>query len=104
MPGPARVLPMQSGAPPAGDEALVRRAAGGDRGAFGQLYERYARVVHGVLLARVPSVDAEDLVQEVFMSAMNKLHMLTQPAAFPGWLVTIARHRAVDYHRVNRHD
>jgi RNA polymerase sigma-70 factor (ECF subfamily) len=95
---------MPGRAPAAGDEALVRRAAGGDRGAFGQLYERYARVVHGVLLARVPASDAEDLVQEVFMSAMNKLHLLAQPAAFPGWLTAIARNRAVDYHRANRHD
>jgi RNA polymerase sigma-70 factor (ECF subfamily) len=95
---------MQSGAPDAGDEALVRRAAAGDRGAFGELYQRYARVVHGVLLARVPPADAEDLVQEVFMSAMKKLGALAAPAAFPGWIVTIARNRAVDYHRANRHE
>jgi RNA polymerase sigma-70 factor (ECF subfamily) len=68
------------------------------------LYERYARVVHGVLLARVPRADAEDLVQEVFMSAMNKLHLLTQPASFPGWLAAIARNRAVDFHRANRRE
>ena len=102
--GSARAIPMQSGAPAAGDEALVQRAAGGDRTAFGELYERYARVIHGVLLARVPAADAEDLVQEVFIRAMKKLHALAAPSAFPGWLIAIARNRAVDYHRANRRE
>src|SRR5258707_313483 len=35
------------------DEALVRAAQGGDRAAFGRLYQRYVRMVHAVLLARV---------------------------------------------------
>ncbi|HET8549073.1 MAG TPA: sigma-70 family RNA polymerase sigma factor [Bryobacteraceae bacterium] len=100
----ARAFPiaMQNGAPCTGEEALVRRAAAGDRGAFGELYERYSRVVHGVILARLRPADAEDLVQEVFMTAMRKLHTLAQPAAFPAWLITIARHHAIDYYRSNR--
>jgi RNA polymerase sigma-70 factor, ECF subfamily len=100
----ATAITMSSGAPPASDEALVWRARAGDRSAFGELYERYARIVHGVLLARIRAADAEDLVQEVFMSAMRKLHTLAEPGAFPGWLVTIARHRAVDYYRANRRE
>ena len=36
------------------DESLIAAAAQGDRGAFGELYSRYARMVHGILLARVP--------------------------------------------------
>ena len=51
------------------DDVLVCAAAEGDRGAFGELYVRYARMVHGILLARVPPGEAEDLVQEVFLSA-----------------------------------
>ena len=34
--------------------SLVAAAREGDRGAFGRLYERYARMVHGILLGRVP--------------------------------------------------
>ena len=45
------------------DDGLIRAAAEGDRSAFGELYLRYARMVHGILLARVPAGDAEDLVQ-----------------------------------------
>jgi RNA polymerase sigma-70 factor (ECF subfamily) len=85
-----------------GDDALIRAAAGGNREAFGTLYVRYARMVHGILLARVPPGDAEDLVQDVFMAALRRLHELRTPAAFRGWLAAIARHRAVDYFRDNR--
>ena len=82
-----------------GDDALVRAAAEGDRTAFGELYVRYARMVHGILLARVPPGDAEDLVQEVFLSAMKQLHGLRTAAAFRGWLGSIARNRAMDHYR-----
>jgi RNA polymerase sigma-70 factor (ECF subfamily) len=84
------------------DDQLVRAAAAGDRAAFGELYLRYARMVHGILLARVPQIVAEDLVQDVFLAAMKQLHGLRTGAAFRGWLVTIARHRATDYFRQAR--
>ena len=79
--------------------ALVDSARGGDRSAFGILYRLFSPMVHGVLLARVQYCDAEDLVQEVFLSALRQLHSLRKPTAFPGWLATIARNRANDYHR-----
>lgn len=79
--------------------ALVRAAQGGDRSAFGTLYERYARMVHGILLAHVSYTDAEDLVQDVFVRAMQQLRSLRDPAAFGGWLGSIARRLAVDVHR-----
>jgi RNA polymerase sigma-70 factor, ECF subfamily len=85
-----------TGAP---EQALVRAARGGDRAAFGALYGRYARMVHGVLLARVPLAHVEDLVQDVFLVALSRVHTLRDPAAFAGWLATIARNRAVDHLR-----
>ncbi len=81
------------------DARLVRSAQGGDASAFARLYERYARVVHGILLARVPRVDVEDLVQDVFVSAWQRLDSLRDPAAFGGWLAMITRNRATDSHR-----
>src|SRR3954469_15349816 len=84
------------------DDALIAAAAQGDRGAFGELYSRYARMVHGILLARVPPADAEDLVQDVFMSAMRQLRVLRTAAAFRGWLGAIARNRAMDYFRESK--
>ena len=89
---------------PAEDDVLIRAAANGDRTAFGELYVRYARMVHGILLVRVPPCDAEDLVQEVFLSAMRQLGGLRTAAAFRGWLGAIARHRAIDYFRSRKQD
>ena len=83
----------------ADDGRLARAAQQGDESAFGELYERYARRIHGLLLARVPRVDVDDLVQDVFLTAWNRLAALKEPAAFGGWLTTIARNRAVDFHR-----
>lgn len=81
---------------------LVRAARGGDRDAFGALYRRYARMVHGVLLTRVPRHAVDDLVQDVFLQALGRLHTLRDAAAFPGWLAAIARNRAVDHLRGSR--
>src|SRR5215510_6114760 len=85
------------------DDSLIQAAVLGDRGAFGELYVKYARMVHGILLARVPPGEAEDLVQDVFMSAMRQLRGLRTAYAFRGWLGAIARNRAIDYFRDARH-
>jgi RNA polymerase sigma-70 factor (ECF subfamily) len=81
------------------DAALVSAAREGDRAAFGMLYARFARMVHGILLARVPRDDVDDLVQDVFLRALPKLHSLRDDTRFGGWLAAIARNRAADYHR-----
>lgn len=56
-------------------------------------------MVHGLLLARVPAPEVADLVQDVFLQAMRRLHTLREPAAFGGWLAMIARNRATDFFR-----
>jgi RNA polymerase sigma-70 factor (ECF subfamily) len=78
---------------------LVSAARNGDRDAFGQLYQQYGRMVHGVLLARVPRGQVEDLVQDVFLLALKRLESLRDPERFGGWLAMIARNRATDFHR-----
>jgi RNA polymerase sigma-70 factor (ECF subfamily) len=81
------------------DGQLVRSALAGDAAGFTRLYERYARVVHGLLLARVARDEVDDLVQDVFLSAWRRLDDLRDPAAFGGWIAMIARNRATDFHR-----
>ena len=81
------------------DDSLVSAARAGDRAAFGRLYDRYARMVHGILLARVPPREVDDLVQEVFLAAMRQLHTLREVSRFGAWLGTITRNRANDYFR-----
>lgn len=63
------------------------------------LYERFAPAVHGCLLARVHPQDAEDLMHDSFARAFEQLRRLREPAAFPGWLLQIARNLALSWHR-----
>ncbi len=84
---------------PENDAELVRAARHGNRTAFGCLYDRYARMVHGILLALVPYGEVDDLVQDVFLTAMRQLPTLRDDSAFGGWLAMIARNRAYDHHR-----
>lgn len=81
---------------------LVTAALEGDRDGFGQLYARYAPLVHGILLARVPRAEVDDLVQDIFLHAFKKLNTLRDRAAFGPWIAMIARNRAVDFHRRSR--
>jgi RNA polymerase sigma-70 factor, ECF subfamily len=83
----------------AGDATLVAAARQGDRQAFAHLYSQYVRMVHGILLARVPHGEVDDLVQDVFLVAMRRLPSLRDDAAFGAWLAMIARNRANDFHR-----
>lgn len=78
---------------------LVERARAGNRDAFEALYHRYAGMVHGLVLARVDRADVDDLVQDVFVTVIRRLDTLREAAAFPGWLASIARNRAIDHLR-----
>jgi RNA polymerase sigma-70 factor (ECF subfamily) len=80
----------------------IRAVAGGDREAFSCLYADYSRMVHAVILGRVPRRDVDDLVQDVFLTAYTRIRELRDPAAFGGWIASIARNRATDYLRQSR--
>ena len=81
---------------------LVEAARQGDHAAFHELYRSYARMVHGVVLARVPHHAVEDLVQDVFLHAYRELPRLRDPAAIGGWLAAIARNLSRDHFRRSR--
>jgi RNA polymerase sigma-70 factor (ECF subfamily) len=82
--------------------ATIRAVAAGDQDAFARLYADHVRMVHAILLGRVPRRDVDDLVQEVFLAAYTRIRELREPAAFGGWIATIARNRATDYLRQTR--
>lgn len=84
------------------EAAVVVAAREGDRSAFAGLYSRYARMVHGILLARVPANEAEDLVQDVFLKALPRIGSLRDATRFGPWLAAITRNCANDYYRRNR--
>ena len=84
------------------DALLVESVRGGDRDAFGKLYNLYAPMVHGILLARVPRSEVDDLVQDIFLVALKRLNTLRQAGSFGPWVAMIARNRAMDFYRQSR--
>jgi RNA polymerase sigma-70 factor (ECF subfamily) len=84
---------------PSPESLLINAVLAGNHDKFGRLYELYAPLVHGVLLARLPRNEVEDMVQDIFLHALKKLHTLRDPAAFGPWIAMIARNRAMDFHR-----
>lgn len=78
---------------------LVERIIEGDEEAFRELYKMFAPLVHGIILARVPRDEVDDLAQEVFLLAYKNLRALRDRNAVGGWLAMIARNRAFEFHR-----
>ncbi len=73
------------------DAKLVRRTLNGDASAFGQLYDRYAERVFRLLVRlSADRTQAEDLTQEVFITAYRSLGNWQARGAFPSWLCGIA--------------
>ena len=74
------------------DADRVRAALAGDPAAFGDLYDRYARVIRAVCHDATGNLaEAQDLSQEVFLRAYRNLATLRDAERFAGWLVGIAR-------------
>ena len=73
--------------------ALVELAKGGDREAFGQLYDAYVDTVHRYLFVRVGQrALAEDLTSETFLRALRRIDSFTwQGKDIAAWFITIAR-------------
>ena len=82
--------------------AEVEAAKQGDRAAFSKLHREFGAMVHGLLLARVDPATADDLTQDVFLLAWQRIDRLHEPRAWPAWLATIARNRALDHVRAAR--
>jgi RNA polymerase sigma-70 factor (ECF subfamily) len=91
-----------SHAPAPPDADLVARCLGGDADAFDVLVRRYYRaafsVAFGVLGNRH---DAEDVVQDAFVKALDRLEDCREPSKFVQWLMMIVRNRALS-HRTYR--
>jgi RNA polymerase sigma-70 factor, ECF subfamily len=76
---------------------LVRAAQEGDRNAFGELFERYRFQIVALAKRRVGDNDeAEELAQDVFIKAMEKIDQLRVPEAFGGWLRQIVHRMAIN--------
>jgi RNA polymerase sigma factor (sigma-70 family) len=82
----------------ASDAQLVARCRAGDQQAWEALVDRYARYVHAIVVRvyRLDSHDAEDVFQEVFARAFERLDTLRDGDALRPWIAQTARNCAVD--------
>ena len=66
---------------------IVRKAIDGDESSYKSLYSKYAKAMYNICLRHLNSKeDAEDVVQESFITAFKKLKELKDPSTFGGWL------------------
>ena len=90
---------------PLGDAVLVRRVTTGDRRAFGDLYDRYVRMVRIVVAsASQDSAVIDDLTQEVFLRAYQRLDRLRDSDGFKSWLFGVAKNVAREHRRKKSRD
>jgi RNA polymerase sigma-70 factor (ECF subfamily) len=81
---------------PADDAGLLRRAQQGDYLAFADLTDRYAPQLLRFVRRLVGDGEAEDLVQDVFVTLFTHLHQIDPPEKLRPWLFRCARNRAYD--------
>lgn len=77
------------------DAMLVLRARSGDSSAMDVLFRRHGRAVLGLALRLMGrQQDADDVAQEAFVTALDEINALREPAAFKGWLLQITVRQA----------
>jgi RNA polymerase sigma-70 factor (ECF subfamily) len=82
------------------DKMLIRTVVAGEKAAYEELYDRYAPLVRAVCYDTTGSIaDAQDLAQDVFLRAYERLERLRDPDRFGNWLVGIARLRCKEWQR-----
>ena len=86
------------------DRRIVRRMAAGDHVALGELYDRHARLLFSLALRMLRErSDAEDVLQETFSQVWRQANRFEAArGTVVGWLVTVARSRALDRLRQRR--
>jgi RNA polymerase sigma factor (sigma-70 family) len=98
----ALLAPVSSdeGAADATDHRLVAKVRRGDDRAFELLYHRYHRRIHAYILGMVKDHGrAEDVTQEVFVSALRRMRATERPIAFKPWIYEIAKNACIDAFR-----
>ena len=88
--------PLEPGAP--SDLDLMQAIQGEDPDALAQLYDRYNGILKALILRVVHNeAEADDLLQEIFMEIWNQAKNFSAQKGKPlGWMVTLARRRAID--------
>jgi RNA polymerase sigma factor (sigma-70 family) len=85
------------------DAQLVARCRAGDEEAWRELVDRFSRYVYAIAVQgfRLNASDAEDVFQEVFARAYERLHDLRDDDAIKPWLAQLTRRLCIDSHRAS---
>jgi RNA polymerase sigma factor (sigma-70 family) len=86
--------------------AMVNRAVAGDQSAWNKIVERYSPLVWSICLRyRLDRQDSDDVGQSVWLMLVERIGMLREPAALPGWLATTTQRECLRVLRTSRrHD
>ena len=86
------------------DELLMQKVAQGDRSAFSALYDRFSTPLYSLAIKMLANeAEAQDLLQEVFLSVWNKAPTYRGERGTPfSWIVAQLRNRAIDRLRSRR--
>lgn len=85
------------------DKEQVLKALGGDKEAYGTLIDAYQGMVFAVALNITGDYsDSEDIMQEAFLNAYQKLRALSDPSKFPSWLYTLTKRLALQFIKQKR--
>src|SRR5215472_16908088 len=92
---------LYGGSPAADEEALLAALRLNDRKAAGEFVARYVDPVYVYVSRRLASNGGpvEDLVQDVFLAAIQSLDKFAGQSSLLGWLLGIARHKVEDFYR-----
>ena len=82
------------------DTELIQRTLDGDQMAFTELVEKYQKGVHTLAWRKIGDFHiAQEITQDVFLRAYQRLRTLKDHSLFPGWVYVIASHLCTEWHR-----
>jgi len=82
--------------------AVVKKACKGDAAAQAWLYQQYSKAMFNICIRMAATRnDAEDLLQDAFIIAFNKIHQLKEADQFGGWFKRIVVNECIKYTKKN---
>ncbi len=82
------------------DPELIERTLEGDQDAFAALVEKYQEQIHALVWQKIDDFHiAQEITQDTFLTAYQKLPSLIDPKRFAGWLYVIANRKCIAWHR-----
>ena len=87
------------------DAELIQRTLEGDQHAFAQLVDRYQEQVHTLAWQKIGDFHiAQEITQDVFITAYQKFHTFKHYRQFAGWLYVVTNRKCIEWHRKKKID